>query len=164
MKNVSLFFMKLLIALLATIVSMTLILFPQTEGRAVGLDLISIYTDPFIIYIYLGSIPFFIGLYQLFVLLDAIEKDKYNLEKIMHILKNTKLVFSILIIEIAIALLYIRFFVKGDDSAGPTMIGIIIALLCLAIVIISSIFQKKALIGDPSGSRTRDFRDESPTS
>ena len=149
MKNVSLFFMKLLIALLATIVSMTLILFPQTEGRAVGLDLISIYTDPFIIYIYLGSIPFFIGLYQLFVLLDAIEKDKYNLEKIMHILKNTKLVFSILIIEIAIALLYIRFFVKGDDSAGPTMIGIIIALLCLAKENISTNKQKKALIGEP---------------
>jgi hypothetical protein len=58
MKKSSTFFLKVVILLIAIGVLAGLIWFPQTEGRAAHLDLISIYTDPFIIYIYIASTPF----------------------------------------------------------------------------------------------------------
>jgi hypothetical protein len=74
MKRASTLFLKVVLILIATVVLAGLLWFPQTEGRAANLDLFSIYSDPFIIYIYLGSVPFFVGLYQAFKLLNLIEK------------------------------------------------------------------------------------------
>ena len=64
MKRSSTLFLKAILCLIAIVVLAGLIWFPQTEGRAANLDLISIYADPLIIYFYLASIPFFYGLYQ----------------------------------------------------------------------------------------------------
>ena len=71
MKKGSTLFLKFVICLIAIVTLILLIWFPQLEGRAVNLDLISIYADPLIIYAYIGSIPFFVGLYQAFKLLDS---------------------------------------------------------------------------------------------
>jgi len=76
MKQGSTLFLKLVIILIAVGTIGTMIWFPQTVGRAKDLDLISIYSDPFIIYIYLASTPFFIGLYQTFKLLNLIDANK----------------------------------------------------------------------------------------
>src|SRR5438874_8159056 len=76
MKRSSTLFLKVVILLIAIGVLAGMIRFPQTEGRATNLDLISIYTDPFIIYIYIASTPFFIGLYQAFKLLNFIDANK----------------------------------------------------------------------------------------
>jgi hypothetical protein len=58
MKHSSTLFLKLVILLIAVGALVGMIRFPQTEGRAVNLDLISIYADLFIIYAYIASIPF----------------------------------------------------------------------------------------------------------
>jgi len=94
-----------------------LIRFPQTEGRAANLDLISIYTDPFIIYIYIASTPFF-GLYYAFKLLNFIDANKAFSQSAVNTLKNMKFASLSLIGLIALAELYLRFFVHGDDIAG----------------------------------------------
>src|SRR3989344_5409413 len=73
MKKGSTLFLKVVICLIAIGALAGMIWFPQTEGRAANLDLISIYTDPFIIYIYIASTPFFVGLYQAFKLLNFID-------------------------------------------------------------------------------------------
>jgi hypothetical protein len=73
MKRSSTLFLKVVILLIAIGVLAGMLRFPQTEGRAANLDLISIYRYPFIIYIYIGSIPFFVGLYQAFKLLNFID-------------------------------------------------------------------------------------------
>ena len=68
MKKGSTLFLKFVICLIAIGAFIWLVWFPQLEGRAADLDLISIYKDPLIIYAYLGSIPFFVALYQAFKL------------------------------------------------------------------------------------------------
>lgn len=134
---------KILTIFCALSVLFGLIWFPQTEGRAENLDLIGIYSDPFIIFIYLGSLPFFIGLKQYYILMDLDFTDKLYLQKAIIYLKSIKLVSLILICEIAISLIYIRFFLRGEDSAGPTMIGTIAISIFTIIVITSAYFQKK---------------------
>src|SRR3989344_4781932 len=121
LKRSSTFFLKLVLCFIAIIVLAGLIWFPQTEGRAANLDLISIYTDPFIIYIYIGSIPFFAGLYQAYKLLGLIEKNKAFSQSAVNTLRNMKFASLALIGFITLALFHIRFAAPGDDDpAGPT--------------------------------------------
>jgi hypothetical protein len=142
MKKGSTLFLKFAICLIAIGVLVGMIRFPQTEGRARNLDLISIYTDPFIIYIYIGSIPFFVGLYQAFKLLNLIDAGKAFSQAAVNTLKNIKFASLALIGFITLALLYIRFFVHGDDPAGPTALGIIVSFAVAVIATASAIFQK----------------------
>src|SRR3972149_10731052 len=128
MKKGSTLFLKVVILLIAIGALIGMIWFPQTEGRATNLDLISIYTDPFIIYIYIASTPFFIGLYQAFKLLNFIDANKAFSQGAVNTLKNIKFASLSLIGFIALAEFYIRFFVQGDDPAGPIMLGICISL------------------------------------
>jgi hypothetical protein len=141
MKHGSTLFLKVVICLIGLGVLAGMIWFPQTEGRAVNLDLISIYTDPFIIYIYIGSTPFFIGLYQAFKLLNFIDANKAFSQGAVNTLKNMKFASLSLIGFIALALFYIRFFVHGDDSAGPTAIGILVSFAVAIIATAAAVFQ-----------------------
>ncbi len=142
MKRGSTLFLKIVILLMAIIVVAGLIWFPQTEGRAANLDLVSIYADPFIAYIYIASIPFFVGLYQAFRLLNLIDRNKAFSSEAVQKLKNIKFVSFSLIGFISLALLYIRFFAKGDDPAGPTMLGFCMTIAFGVIATVAGVFQK----------------------
>ena len=142
MKSSSTLFLKLVILLIGIATFCGMIYFPQTEGRAANLDLISIYADPFILYIYIGSTPFFFGLYQAFKLLNLIDANKAFSQDAVNILKNMKLASLSLIGFIMLALLFIRFAAQGDDPAGPTMLGILASLAVAVVGTAAAIFQK----------------------
>lgn len=142
MKKSSTLFLKVVILLIAIGVLAGLIWFPQTEGRAASLDLISIYTDPFIIYIYIASTPFFVGLYQAFKLLNLIDANKAFSQGAVSTLKNMKFASLSLIGFIALAEFYIRFFAHGDDPAGPTALGILASFAIAVIATAAAVFQK----------------------
>jgi hypothetical protein len=142
MKHSSTLFLKFVIALMGTGVLAGLIWFPPNEGVAAGRDLISIYTNPFIIYMYIGSIPFFVGLYQAFKLLSFIDANKAFSQGAVDTLKNMKLAAISLIGFIAFALIFIRFFANGDDPAGPTALGIVVMLAAGVIATAAGVFQK----------------------
>ena len=142
MKKGSTLFLKVVICLIAIGALAGMIWFPQTEGRAANLDLISIYTDPFIIYIYIASTPFFVGLYQAFKLLNLIDANKAFSQDAVNTLRNMKFASLSLIGFIALALFYIRFFAQGDDPAGPTALGILASFAAAVIATASAVFQK----------------------
>jgi spore maturation protein SpmA len=141
-KSGSTLFLKVVLLLIAVVVFVGMIRFPQTEGRAKNLDLISIYSDPFIIYIYIGSIPFFVGLYQAFKLLNLIDANKAFSQGAVNTLRNMKFASLSLIGFIALALFYIRFATSGDDPAGPTMLGIIVSFAAAVIATAAAVFEK----------------------
>jgi hypothetical protein len=138
----STFFLKVVILFIAIAVVAGMIWFPQTEGRAAHLDLINIYTDPIIIYIYIASIPFFVGLYQAFKLLNLIDSNKAFSQAAVNTLKHMKFASLSLIGFIAFAEIYLRFFVQGEDKAGPTALGMYMALAFGVIATAAGIFQK----------------------
>ncbi len=142
MKKGSTLFLKVVILLIAIAAIAGMLWFPLTEGRAANLDLLSIYADRFIIYIYIGSVPFFVGLYQAFKLLNFIDANKAFSKGAVNTLKNIKFASLSLIGFIAFALFYIRFFAGGDDPAGPTMLGVIVAFAFGVIATAAGIFQK----------------------
>lgn len=141
-KRGSTLLLKMVLILIGTGILVGMLWFPLTEGRAANLDLISVYKDPFIIYIYIGSAPFFIGLYQAFKLLNFIDANKAFSQGAVNTLKNMKYASITLIGFIALALFYIRFAAAGDDPAGPTMLGISISLALAVVATAAGVFQK----------------------
>src|SRR3989304_9043742 len=123
MKKSSTIFLQIVVVLSGMVALAVMIRFPLTEGRAVNLDLFSIYSDPFIVYGYLASIPFFVALYQAFKLLGYIGQNKVfslNSVKALRTIKYCAIALSILIVMAAI---YIRLSfsdksITDDDPAG----------------------------------------------
>lgn len=142
MKKVSTLFLKLVICFIGIGAIVLLIWLPQLEGRAANLDLISIYKDPLIIYTYIGSIPFFVALYQVFNLLGYADDNKVFSQLSVKAVSNIKYCAIAFSGFIVLGLLYIRFFVKGEDPAGVTALGMLITFACIVIATAAAVFQR----------------------
>jgi hypothetical protein len=142
MKKASTLFLKFVICLIAIGVLIWLIWFPQLEGRATNLDLISIYKDPLIIYMYIGSIPFFVALYQAFILLSYVDSNQVFSLSSVNAVKNIKYCAIEFSGFIVLGILYIRLFIRGEDSAGVTSLGIFIIFASVVIATAFAVFQK----------------------
>lgn len=142
MKKASTLFLKFVICLIAIGALIWLVWFPQLEGRATNLDLISIYKDPLIIYTYIGSIPFFVALYQTFMLLGYVDSNKVFSLLSVNAVKNIKYCAIAFSGFIVLGILYIRLFASGEDSAGVTSLGIFITFASIVIATAFAVFQK----------------------
>ncbi len=141
-KQGSTLFLKLVVVLIAVGVLAALIRFPQTEGRATNLNLISIYTDPLILYGYIASIPFFIALYQAFSLLGYVDTNTVFSQPAVNAVRTIKYCAIAISGLIVLGILFIRFFAKGDDPAGPTALGIVTTFASLVIATAAALFER----------------------
>ncbi len=144
MKKSSTIFLKLVLILLGLMVFIALLWFPPTEGRAKDLDLFHIYWDPVIAYIYLGSIPFFMALYQAFRLLNYIEENKTFSLASVKILQTIKYCAISIVCSTGILAAWLRYMAigSGDDPAGGMAIGIVIIFASTVIATFAGILQK----------------------
>ncbi len=155
-KSGSILFFKVVILLIATGAFAGMIRFPQTEGRATNLDLVNIYKDPFIIYLYIASIPFFVALYQAFKFLGYLNKNKIFSEDSVKAVGNIKYCAIALMGFIAVAILYIFIISKAtnDDGAGAMVVGLITIFASSIVATAAAIFQKRLqnAVGIESGN------------
>ncbi len=142
MKQSSIRFLQGVIGLFGVGVLAIMVRFPLYEGRAVDLDLFSIYADPFILYGYAGSTPFFIALYKAFILLGFIGKgNAFSIDTVraLRIIKYCGIVLSILIL---FAGLYIKIFHHKDDDPAPFLaMCMVTAFVSLVVVIATTVFE-----------------------
>lgn len=143
MKRTSTIFLRAVIVVVGILAIAILIRLPLTEGRAVNLDLFSIYSDPFIVYGYSASIAFFVALYKAFKLLGYIGQNKvFSINSVMA-LRGIKYCAIVLGILIVIAGIYIRIFhAKSDDPAGFLAICIVTTFISIVIATAAAIFEK----------------------
>jgi hypothetical protein len=143
MKQSSIIFLQGVIALVGIVALVIMIRFPLTEGRAANLDLFSIYSDPFILYGYAASIPFFIALYKAFKLLRYIEQNKIFLLNSVRTLRSIKYCAITLSILIVMAGLYIKVFHnKDDDPAGFLAMCIVTTFVSIVVATAAAVFEK----------------------
>jgi hypothetical protein len=143
MKQGSIIFLQGVTVLVGIVALAIMIWFPLTEGRAANLDLFSIYSDPFILYGYAASIPFFIALYKMFKLLLYIGHDDAFSVNSVRTLRSIKYCAIGLCILIVMAGLYIRIFHnKEDDPAGFLAMCIVITFISLIIATTVAVFEK----------------------
>ena len=143
MKKSSTIFLQVVIVALGIVALAIMIRFPQTEGRAANLDLFSIYADPFIVYMYLASIAFFVALYQAFKLLGYIGQNKVFSLSSVKTLRTIKYCAIILSISIVMAVLFIMTSHNmDDDPAGFIAIGILATFISAVIATAAAVFER----------------------
>src|SRR3979409_757615 len=144
MKRGSTIFLQVVIALLGVGVLALLLWEPQVEGRNVNATLFEIYfKDPFLAYIYLAFVPFFIGLYQAFKILGYARRNEiFFLRSVraLRIIKRCALTTAIFILG---AEAYLSIFMRGkDDIAGGAMRGAFIILVSAIIATAAAVFER----------------------
>lgn len=146
MKNFLVIFLQVIVFLAGTGVLFFLLWEPQVEGRNQHATFFEIYfKDPFLLYIYIASVSFFIGLYQVFRLLGHIRQNRILSQNALKALRTIKRCALVLITFTIGAEAY--FFIiqagKGEDIAGGVAIGLFIILISLITTVATIIFEKK---------------------
>lgn len=143
MKRISTVFLQAVVVLIGLITLAIMIRLPLSEGRAANLDLIGIYSDPFILYVYAASILFFTALFKAFRLLGYIGNNKVFSIDSVKALKSIKLCALILSILIIAAGIFIRIFhSKEDDPAGFLAICFVTTFASVVVATAAAIFEK----------------------
>jgi hypothetical protein len=128
------------------IITLALMLFePHLEGRNNHASLFQIYfNDPFLAYVYIGSIPFFVALFQAFKLLGYIGQNKMFSQAAVSTLKTIKYCAFITGGAIVAAGTSIRIaaFSSNDDPAGAVMLGVIAVFVAIVIGTAAAVFEK----------------------
>lgn len=143
MKRFSIVFLQAVLVLIGIVALLFLIIMPSKEGRATNLNVVSIYTDPFILYGYAASIAFFVALYKAFKLLGYIGQNKVFSTNAVETLKSIKICAIVLSVFIVVAGLIIRFtHNKEDDPAGFLAICIVTTFASVVVATAAAIFEK----------------------
>lgn len=143
LKKSSTIFLKLVLLLLAGIILFWLLFFPQVEGRNANSDPISLYfNDPFLAYVYIGSIPFFVGIYQAIKLLGLIEKNKAFTNDSVKRLRNMKFSALALMLFIIPVIPFILKFAQDDDAPGVVLIVFAAVFISGVLATACAVFQK----------------------
>lgn len=139
-----------LVVLLAIAVLAFLLWEPHVEGvNANATSLREIYfDDPFLAYAYLGSIPFFVGAYEVFALLGLVRDGRTFSPHAVHALRTVKRCALLTAALIAGAAAFIVLTNDGrDDMAGGIAMCLMLTATSLVVAGASALLQRKAGAG-----------------
>ena len=144
MKKISTVFLQIVVVLVGVGTLALMLWEPHIEGRNVNATLFEIYfKDPFLVYVYIASISFFVILYQVFKLLGYIGQNKiFSLDSVKA-LRTIKYCAIILVAFITGAEAY--FFIiqrSKEDIAGGVAMGILMIFICAIIGTAAAVFEK----------------------
>ena len=142
MKRASTIFLQVVIVLLGIGVLALLLWEPNLEGRNVNATLFEIYfKDPFLAYAYIGSIPFFVALYQAFKLLGYIRRNEIFSQRSVRALRTIKYCALAIIGFVAVSVI---FMIGGDrdDRPGGTFMRILITFPSIVVAIAAAVFER----------------------
>jgi hypothetical protein len=144
MKRGSTIFLQVVIVLFGVGVFTFLLWEPQLEGRNANATQFEIYfKDPALAYIYLASVPFFVGLYQAFRILGYARRDEiFSPRSVLgfRIIKYCALTVAIFFLG---AEGYLFIFMSGkDDIAGGVAMGAFIILVSAVIATAAAVFER----------------------
>lgn len=118
---------------------------PHIEGRNAHATLFDIYfKDLFLAYVYLGSIPFFVALYQALKVLEYIRQDRAFSQAAVAALRKIRYCAFITSSAIVAADIYLMIAARsnGEDAAGAVMLGIIAAFASIVVGTAALIFER----------------------
>jgi len=144
MKRSSTIFLQTVIVLIG-IGALALMLWePHLEGRNAHATLFEIYfKDPFLAYVYIASIAFFVALYQVFKLLGHIGRNEVFSPRSVRALRIIKYCALILVALIAAAEAYIFMAVRGkDDISGGVAIGLLMIFILVVVATAAAVFER----------------------
>ena len=138
----SILFLRAVILLVGVAVLAGLLWEPQVEGRNVNADQVTIYfRDPFLAYVYVGSLPFFFGLYQGFKLLGYVDQGQAFSPGGVEALRRIKYCALAVIGFIIGGEVYIVLGVS-DDHAGGVAMGLLMSFACVVTAAVAAVLER----------------------
>src|SRR2546430_14513619 len=142
MKRASTIFLQVVIVLIGIAVLAFLLWEPHLEGRNVNATLFEIYfKDPFLAYAYIGSIPFFVALYQAFKLLGYIRRNEIFSQRSVRALGTIRYCALAIIGFVAVSVIFMIFGDRDDRPAGG-FIRILLTFPSIVAAIAAAVFER----------------------
>ncbi len=144
MKKTSTIFLQVVVVLIGIGVLALMLWEPHIEGRNENATLFEIYfKDPFLAYAYIGSIAFFVAIYQAFRLLGYIRQNDLFSQRSVKALSVIKYCAMILVAFILGAEAYLFLAVRGkDDIAGGVMMGLVMIFIFVVMATVAAVFER----------------------
>ena len=142
MKRSSTVFLQVVVVLIGIAALALLLWEPQIEGRNAHATQFEIYfKDPFLAVVYIGSIAFFVAVYQAFKLLGYVGKNKVFSPAAVKALRTIKYCAITIIGFVAVEEIFIMFN-NSDDRAGGVFMGVLITFGSIVIATAAAMFQR----------------------
>ena len=143
MKSSSALFLQVVIVLIG-IGTLALMLWePHLEGRNAHATPFKIYfNDPFLAYVYVGSIPFFVAVYQAFCLFGQVRRSGRFSHATLDALRTIKRCAITLICFVLGAVVFIIRFGDGDDRPAGVFMSFLVIVASSVIAITAAIFAR----------------------
>src|SRR5262245_45100267 len=115
---------------------------PHIEGRNAHATLFAIYfKDPFLAYAYIGSIPFFVGLYQAFKVLGYAGPNKEFSPSAVRSLRTIKYCAIAVVGFVAVGEVFIVLG-NSDDRAGGVFMGVLITFASIVVATAMAVLER----------------------
>jgi hypothetical protein len=138
MKNAATILLQAFIVLLGIVALVFLLWEPHVEGRNAGATLFQIYfQDPFLAFAYVGSVPFFVALYQAFRALPAVRRNETGSPATLKRLRTIKHCALIVLAFVAVGEMFIVFD-GGEDRPQGVFMGLLVAVPSLVVAVAAS--------------------------
>jgi Flp pilus assembly pilin Flp len=134
-------FLRLVLLLIAAGALVFLIWQPLAESANANSGLAAVYLDPFVLYVYLGSLAFFFGLFQTFKLLGFAGRGEAVSPAGVAALRRIKCSALVVIAFIIGAEAFI-FFGADEDGAGAVALGVMMSFVCVVTAAAAALLQR----------------------
>jgi hypothetical protein len=115
---------------------------PHLEGRNRNATVFEVYfKDPFLAYVYLASIPFFVALDQAFKLLGCAGREQVISQAAVNALRTIKFCAIAMVVFVAGAEVFILM-QESDDRAGGVMMGVFIGFVSIVMAAAAATFER----------------------
>jgi hypothetical protein len=143
MKRNSTLFLQLVIVLIGIAALVLLLWEPQIEGVNVHATNFEIYfTDPFLAIVYIGSVPFFVALFQAFKVLGYAGENKVFSHAAVKALRTIKYCAIAIIGFVVVEEIFIMLNHGSDDVAGGVFMGVLITFGSIVIATAAAMFER----------------------
>ena len=142
MKKRSTIFLQVVIILIGIGALVLLLWEPHIEGVNANAKFFEVYLDPFIALIYLGSIPFFIALWETYKILRYVGQNKIFSQGAVNALRNIKYCALIIIGFVVVEEIFIMLNHGSDDAVGGVFMGVIITFGSIVVATAAAMFER----------------------
>jgi hypothetical protein len=142
MKRPSTIFLQSFLVLIGVGTLTFLLWEPHVEGRNQHATLFEVYfNDPFLAYVYVGSVPFFVGLYQAFKLLGYAERNTIFSPAAVAAMRTIKHCAIAIVGFVAVSVV---FFWSGDPEDRPpgVVMRILVILPSIVVATAAALFER----------------------
>jgi hypothetical protein len=144
MNRSSALFLQVVIVLIGIAVLALMLWEPHVEGRNAHATTFEIYfKDPFLAYVYVGSIPFFVALGRAYGLLGHVRQNGAFSQVTVEALRAIKRCGIVLIGFVAGAVVFILVFGDGEDRPAGVFMCLLVTVAAGVITAVAAMFARK---------------------